>query len=667
MAGALGTIDIGEIMPVLQAALKAQPTQAGTDPAAQTDEAPALGAIGTPPSAGALGAITDARPQMPQSILGSLVPEGEKIPDKQMGLAEKANEGDKHAQGKIQYMEGLHDLESERDALDLAKKNNGFGMMPLTPGEWEAKQGEIDARIAHYKMNHPYGADVSAHPGVLGKILHGLSVVGQAGAAALLPGGAAVESMIPGSQFDLQAKEEGALGRIQAGTDAEAKEAAANAKDEKGDEWTHSGPPMVSDDGQILQPEVSKKGEFRMVPAGGGTPTVQAPSAAPTAGALGTVQAPAGALGAVPTKTAAQPGAPKFTKLGQVPKEEDQPAPASAVQDVNAALESPYLNDKQKKDMAFPEGYTPTKGEVKERLARIDRMNEYARQGKQDEFNNEMKRMQAQTQQQLAKLNIEQKEQKVEEGKKAATVALDNDHYNLYDQQQYANDVDAWHKSGNFGADSGLVAQQLSHEQHGGGGASLGLGLIAKTPATAIGAAGAETVLSQMSDIMSGYKDTLVKAGISEEGQQAIQAYTQAVLSRIQFDMSHLGAKASTMRMRELMRLAVQNVPPPNLQEKDFKNRFGEYYARMEGQIKQNVPKQGYTPPPNPYQGVNEQREQKSKDELPSSAEYRHDTFGTNTFEGYPKGSVPVYDRNKGWIGYATAEQEKQGKYTPKQ
>lgn len=673
MAGALGAIDIGDIMPVLKAALKAapvdntQPDQAAAAPTAAGTAAPAPGS--TTPAAGVMGSITDARPNTPNPILKNAPADNT---DKASETKAQHDAGDgKMSDAQKMYHEHIQEMKDDERRIDYLAHT---GM--LSPGQYESQKGMLEKEKADYAISNPWGSPGN-HPGVLGKIAHVLSIVGQAGAAALLPGGAAIESMIPGSQFDLQAKQEGALGSINAGADAQSKEAGANAKDNKADEWEAHGEPFLMD-GQLVQEQTNKAGAARTVPVAGGqsTPSVATPGATPApaqGGVLGSItpQQGGGALGSIPA-------APTHTisKLGEKTPEEDKPAEASAIQDVNAALQSPYLTPEQQKTMAFPEGAKPTKGEVKERLARIDRMNEYARQGKQDQFNNEMKKIAAQTTQQLAQLNIQEKQQKLQQGVDAKTQASNSDYYNLYDQDQYHDDVKAWHASGSFGKDSGLVNSKLNPD-HGssGGGGGLGLGLIAKTPATMIGAMGIETVMSQASSVLEGYKQAAISAGISTEGQNAIQAYTQAVLSRIQFDMTHMGAKASTMRMRELMRLAVQNVPPPDLQEKDFDSRFQEYRARMEAPIKANTPK-GFAPPANPYEGVNQQRKQEEEDEskarggAPKGSNvvddvswFAHHTPGIPDFPKDAKGLVQ--DHNSGNMGGYIGYLDKNGQYVP--
>lgn len=220
--GALGAISIGDMMPVLQAALKAKPQP---EQAAGDDQVPpALGTVGGKPDLGVLGSITDARPTMPQSILGNLVPEGEQIPEKKMGLAEKAFGGDEHAQGKIDYEEHKQDLKDDERRIDYLT-HQGL----ISPNDSLRQHGLLEEEKLQYEKEHPWGAAESAHPGVLGKILHGLSVAGQAGAAALLPGGATVESMVPGSILNRQIEEQGALGKVEQGTKGMAEEATAKA------------------------------------------------------------------------------------------------------------------------------------------------------------------------------------------------------------------------------------------------------------------------------------------------------------------------------------------------------------------------------------------------------------------------------------------------------
>lgn len=379
--GALGSISIEGLMPVLKAALATQPQAdaQGADDATP----PAMGTIGAQPDPGALGSITDARPQMPQSILGNLVPSGQQIPSGEVPLANKVASGDKgatnlvnkaeggdeHAKGKIAYQEHIQDLDDDHRRLDYLAHT---GM--VTHGQYEEQQGMLTKEKLDYQQQHPWGAPESAHPGVLGKIGHILSTAAQVAGSVIGPG-AAVESMIPGSIINRQEQEQRARGQINQGADVIGKEATANAKDTKDDEWTHTGPPMVSDDGSILQPETNKKGEFRMAPLAGGTPQVQAPGAPQQAapqkggGALGTIAgaAPAqGALGQVP----------KFTKLGSTPPgPEKAPVPAEQVKSFREDMKTNYgedLNDKQIDSLARELGPNPTQADLAKVMTHAD-------------------------------------------------------------------------------------------------------------------------------------------------------------------------------------------------------------------------------------------------------------------------------------------------------
>ena len=199
-------------------------------------------------------------------------------------------------------------------------------------------------------------------------------------------------------------------------------------------------------------------------------------------------------------------------------------------------------------------------------------------------------------------LTQELKQQHIDQNNQKEQSDTDNLYYGLYDQDNYHNAYKDWQKSGNFAKDSGLMSQQLTASEGGGGGRGDFAGILARTPATMVAAMGVDGVMHAAGDVLNGYKDTLIKAGISTPGQKVLQDYTQAVLARLQFDMNTMGAKASTMRMRELLRLAMQNVPPPNLENQDFEGRFKDYYGNMEARTKRHVAPAGYKPPPNPYQ-----------------------------------------------------------------
>lgn len=68
-----------------------------------------------------------------------------------------------------------------------------------------AQQGALHSERAHEERTNPWGS-MGNHPGIMGKIGHGLAVAGNIAGNALIPG---VMSSIPGSQANLNAREAG--------------------------------------------------------------------------------------------------------------------------------------------------------------------------------------------------------------------------------------------------------------------------------------------------------------------------------------------------------------------------------------------------------------------------------------------------------------------------
>lgn len=108
--------------------------------------------------------IMPAPTQYPRSIMGSQIPTGAQIPTS-------------HAQGKEEFQEFMPQITAS----------------PGTADYFRQRQEQLD-----YKAQHPWGAPISAHPGLGGKILHGLSEAGQIAGAAFGPT-AAIEAATPGS------------------------------------------------------------------------------------------------------------------------------------------------------------------------------------------------------------------------------------------------------------------------------------------------------------------------------------------------------------------------------------------------------------------------------------------------------------------------------------
>lgn len=141
-----------------------------------------------------------APPQFPRSIMGDKIPQGAAIPAS-------------HEQGKEEFNQYMPRITSD----------------PGTTDYFRQRQEQLD-----YKSQHPWGDPISAHPGVLGKIAHGLATAGNIAGDILAPD---TMALIPGTQLHKAAQTENNEAGIQAGergaqeeaTTAATKEATAEA------------------------------------------------------------------------------------------------------------------------------------------------------------------------------------------------------------------------------------------------------------------------------------------------------------------------------------------------------------------------------------------------------------------------------------------------------
>ena len=136
--------------------------------------APSIGAAGASPAPGA-PILPDASPQMPRSSLGAKIPMGAQIPTS-------------HQQGKEEYQQNMPQIAPAPTA-------------PAGTIDWQRqRQEELASKNeqADYKAAHPWGDAISAHPGILGKIGHGLAEAGNIAGDILAPG---VMQNIPGTEM----------------------------------------------------------------------------------------------------------------------------------------------------------------------------------------------------------------------------------------------------------------------------------------------------------------------------------------------------------------------------------------------------------------------------------------------------------------------------------
>lgn len=136
-----------------------------------------------PPAAPPPG-IMGPQPVAPQSSLGAKILPDAQIPKSKMAEAYK--------EGGI----------LPRDSYEAAMpKIAPEPTAPLGTFEWQKQRGEeIASRIEqmNFKKAHPLGSPESTHPGVLGKILHGLATAGNIAGDVFAPG---IMADIPGTQM----------------------------------------------------------------------------------------------------------------------------------------------------------------------------------------------------------------------------------------------------------------------------------------------------------------------------------------------------------------------------------------------------------------------------------------------------------------------------------
>jgi hypothetical protein len=324
------------------------------------------------------------------------------------------------------------------------------------------------------------------------------------------------------------------------------------------------------------------------------TPPVGGISGVPTAAPV--ASAPASVAG--PTAAAGQP------RYGK-PVEKELPASAADLGTLTQAVNGgPYLTPEQKTSAAFPEGYVPTQNELKNRMDAVKNMETNARQGKQDEFNDNLRKIAAQNSALLSEAHLQDLADKKKKADAESVMTADSGYAGLYAQENYKEKAEAWHKSPNFAKDSGLV-DSIVNQVHGegglpsiGGGATIGA-LIGGVPGAAAGAA-VPVLGNLIMPMAQGYLDAAKRQGISKEGYEAMQAYFNALPGRLAYEMNVQGIKAGMMRAREVINKVLQTVPPLNTPGDRFENAFSQYYGPMKELTERKaklIAPAGYQPP----------------------------------------------------------------------
>jgi len=205
-----------------------------------------------------------------------------------------------------------------------------------------------------YIQSTPFGSTEN-HPGVIGKILHGLARTGETAANIITPG---ITTPITGSDLNMAAQRRNAIGQINTDTDNALKTAETA---EKNQATKTAGEPKP------------KEEEWSIVPGWQG-PKGEAVQQEKNSGQTRLLE------GMTPEK--------KDLKAGE------QTATAAQMADVNTRItNSPYIPKEVQSTLQFPAGYTPTSDEAKERLANIKDVEDATRQSKQDEANNAIRKV----------------------------------------------------------------------------------------------------------------------------------------------------------------------------------------------------------------------------------------------------------------------------------
>jgi hypothetical protein len=423
---------------------------------------------------------------------------------------------------------------------------------------------ELADRLSYAKQSYlahsPWGSEGN-HPGIGGKLLHGLARGTEIAADIAAPG---LTQAIPNTPERMARQQAATQGNMQADTALETAREAEEAK----------------------------------TPAAEGTlkEATQGGMIDPLHPELGPQQA------LYNDKTG------KVEYKGQMPPKEgaaNATATPAELADVSTRIaNNPSLTPEQKDALQFPAGYKPTSKDVTERLANVKDIEDAAHKGNQDDLNNALRKAAAANSDALAQAHLQDLQDKKQAADAKSAQSADVATVGLFSQENYKDAMKDWYKSGNFAKDSGLVTEIVNKEHSGQGafGAATGgavVGSLFGPEGTAIGA-GVGAIAGLIAGPVNGYLDTLKKQGISDEGYAAMQAYFNALPARFAYEVGVQGLSATALRSSQLIQKVLQTVPPPNTPERAFDNSWNQYYNPMarltNGKVKLTAPK-GYVPP----------------------------------------------------------------------
>lgn len=188
--------------------------------------------------------------------------------------------------------------------------------------------GSAKVAEAELEKANPYGS-AGNHPGMLGKIEHGLATAGNIAGNAFAPG---VMPEIPGSAANIAAREQSGLGLIKTGEENAEREAQIKNLNSEADARQNPKPQLLTGDENVRTNPATGEREraWRITPTSPITwvPEGQVPSVTPQQSPLGSAVAPQSPLGTISSAPAASaPAAPNFVYGKATP--ENMPANAS--------------------------------------------------------------------------------------------------------------------------------------------------------------------------------------------------------------------------------------------------------------------------------------------------------------------------------------------------
>ncbi len=598
---------------------------------------------------GTVGTAPDAKVEPPQmrTMSNTSVPQNKMAPvegamagEGQPGGAPPGGEGGGGAGestlNPLHTASSSNPLPHEREWLEGERSRLKQKMMDAAEGVHNGGKfdhvayGEAKMALADLNRMHPWGQPEN-HPGILGKIGHGLGVAGNIAADALVPG---VAPFIPGSRANLE--RQAAQGAEEVGMGQEAAKGQAEIQLKQAQARAYGLPKLVpGPDSSRLDPETGTRQKQYKYPDGrlvwvtegelppleeeafpqgvsqeappvrtnepnpvvngqvSQTPTTQAP---PQEQVL-----PQQGLPQQPQKPAAPPVAPKPAAPVKTPRyvygsgkpETTTPSPEDIAITKSAIQDAPFLPAQVKDDFLKVLDNNPSQATLNRLHEHINKLESESRAKSQEDFQHEMEKTRMEIAKMMADAHLLEMQQKAALTQQTARTTADQARLQDYSQQEYDTYMRNWQRSttpGQYAKDVALITDQVNAEKSNPGHLfSYIAPLLSTTPAGAATVVGAEALAGALAGPVSGALDTLKKRGLSDQAYRAMQAYYNALPGRMAYEMSSAGVKAGAMRSQLLISKVLNTVPPPNTPPAQWSNAFGQYYKPMHTFIERMV------------------------------------------------------------------------------